>query len=181
MSSRSSARSTLRGPSSDARGWALVSLVGLVAAIPDGDRILLDTTAVAAYLDRAEATHPMTRHILEDWVASGRNPAVLSMITVMELLVRPLRASPPGHHTLLAFIRNHPNLEAVPVDLQVAQDAAFLRATARLSPPDALVVGTGLAAQVGHLVTNDRKWSTKLASMTDRVRVVMLSDHLPFP
>jgi hypothetical protein len=63
----------------------------------------------------------------------------------------------------------------------VAQDAAFLRATARLSPPDALVVGTGLAAQVGHLVTNDRRWSTKLASMTDRVRVVMLSDHLPFP
>ena len=67
------------------------------------------------------------------------------------------------------------------MDLQVAQDAAFLRAAQRLSPPDALVVGTGLAAQVGHFVTNDRKWSTKLATMTDRVRVITLADHLPFP
>jgi predicted nucleic acid-binding protein len=158
-----------------------VSIASLIRAIPEGDRILLDTTALAAYLDESEATHPVTRHILADFVSTGRNPAIISMITVMELLMRPLRASPPGHHTLLAFLRNHPNLAAIPVDLQVAQDAAFLRAGPRLSPPDALVVATGLAAQVGHVVTNDRKWSTKLSSMADRVRVVTLSDHLPFP
>jgi predicted nucleic acid-binding protein len=87
---------------------------------------------------------------------------------------------PPGHHTLLAFLRNHPNLETVAVDLHV-QDAAFLRAAQRFSPPDALVVGTGLATQVRHLVTNDHKWSTKLAGMSDRIQVVTLSDHLPFP
>ena len=155
-----------------------LSLESLAAAIPDGDRVLLDTTALAAYLDGSEETHDVARHV-EGVVAPGRNPAVISMITVMELLVRPLRASPPGHHTLLAFLRNHPNLEALPVDLQVAQDAAFLRAAHRLSPPDALVVGTGLAAQVGHLVTNDRKWSTKLDAIGDRVRVVLLSDHVP--
>lgn len=158
-----------------------MSLASLEAAIAEGDRILLDTTAVAAYLDESEATHLLMKHLLEEVVAAGRNPAIVSMITVMELLVRPLRATPPGHHTLLAFLRNHPNLDAVPVDLQVAQDAAFLRAAQRLSPPDALVIGTGLAAQVGHLVTNDRKWATKLAPMSDRVRVVTLSDHLPFP
>ena len=157
-----------------------MSIASLTSAIPEGDRILLDTTAIAAYLDQSEATHPVTRHILDDLVATGRNPAVISMITVMELLVRPLRASPPGHHTLLAFLRNHPNLSAVPVDIQVAQDAAFLRAASSLSPPDALVVGTGLAAQVGHLVTNDRKWATKLASLSDRIRVVTLAQHLPF-
>lgn len=158
-----------------------MSEASLVRAIPEGDRMLLDTTALAAYLDDSEATHAVTRHILAEFVATGRNPAVISMITVMELLVRPLRESPPGQHTLLAFLRNHPNLEVVPVDLQVAQDAAFLRAAQRLSPPDALVVGTGLAAQVGHLVTNDRKWATKLSSMEARIRVLTLSDHLPFP
>lgn len=157
-----------------------MSIASLTSAILEGDRILLDTTAIAAYLDQSEATHPVTRFILDDLVATGRNPAIISMITVMELLVRPLRASPPGHHTLLAFLRNHPNLSAVPVDIQVAQDAAFLRAASRLSPPDALVVGTGLAAQVGHLVTNDLKWATKLASLSDRVRVVTLAHHLPF-
>ena len=41
---------------------------------------------------------------------------VISMVTVMELLVRPLRASPPGHHTVLSFLRNHPNLELVSIE-----------------------------------------------------------------
>ena len=53
--------------------------------------------------------------------------------------------------------------------LQIAQDAAFLRADKRFSPPDALVVATGLATQVRHLVTNDHDWSTKLASMSTRI------------
>ena len=158
-----------------------MSVAGLLRVLPEGDRILLDTTALAAYLDHSEVTHGVTRHILDAFVTTGRNPAVISMVTVMELLVRPLRASPSGHHTLLAFLRNHPNLVAVPIDLQVAQDAAFLRAGPRLSPPDALVVATGLAAQVGHLVASDRKWSPKLTSMSGRIRVLTLSDHLPFP
>lgn len=78
----------------------------------------------------------------------------------------------------MAFLRGQPNLSAVPVDLQVAQDAAFLRATHRFSPPDALIVGTGFAAQVGHLLTNDRDWARKLAGLESRIRVCTLSEHL---
>jgi hypothetical protein len=103
------------------------------------------------------------------------------MITIMELLVRPLRASPPGHNTVVAFLRNYPHLESAPVDLQVVQDAAFLRAAQRFSPPDALIVGTGLAAQVAHLVTNDQAWAGKLANLSGRIKVVLLSEHLPSP
>ena len=150
-------------------------------ALPEGDRILLDTTALAAYLDATESTHGLARHLVDDLVASGRNPAVVSMITVMELLVRPLRATPRGHHTILAFLRAQANLTAVPVDLEVAQDAAFLRAAQRFSPPDALIVGTGLATQVGHLVTNDRAWVRKLSGLESRIRVCMLADHRAEP
>ncbi len=82
---------------------------------------------------------------------------------------------------MLAFLRNYPNLVTIPVDLQVAQDAASLRADKRFSPPDALIVGTGLAVQVRHLVTNDHNWATKLASMSARIGVVRLSSYLPFP
>lgn len=153
----------------------------LLDAIADGDRLLLDTTILAAYLDATDATHPVARYVLGELVESGRNPGVVSMITVMEILVRPLRASPPGHHTVLAFLRGHPNLECVPVDLQVAQEAAHLRAADRFAPPDALIVGTGLAVQVRHLVTNDRDWTPKLARMAERIAVVQASDHLPFP
>lgn len=119
--------------------------------------------------------------MLKELVESGRNPAVVSMITVMEILVPPLRRSPPGHHTVLAFLRSHPNLEAVPVDLQVAQEAAALRATHRLAPPDALIVGTGIATQVGHLVTNDGDWKRRLSAISARIEVVQTADHLPFP
>lgn len=158
-----------------------MSIESLEVAIPAGDRVLLDTTTLAAYLDTTEAVHPIAQHVVEEFVGNGRNEAVISMITVMELLVRPMRATPPGHHTVMAFIRNQPNLAAVEVDLQIAQDAAFLRAAHRFSPPDALVVGTGLAAQVGHLVTNDYAWDSRLATMEARIRVCVLARHLPFP
>ncbi len=158
-----------------------MSEASLLAAISERDRLLLDTTMLAAFLDATDATHAVARYVLQELVATGRNPAVISMVTVMEILVRPMQSTPPGHHTVLAFLRTHPNLTCVPVDLQVAQDAAHLRATARFAPPDALIVGTGLAAQVRHLVTNDRAWSAKLAAMSSRVTVVQASAHLPFP
>jgi predicted nucleic acid-binding protein len=157
-----------------------VSLSSLLEAIAEGDRVLLDTTVLAAFLDATDATHPVARHVVNELVASGRNPAVVSMVTVMEILVRPMRATPPGHHTVLAFLRTHPNLTCVPVDLQVAQEAAHLRAERRFAPPDALIVGTGLAAQVRYLITNDRDWSGKLATISSRIAVVQMSSHLPF-
>jgi predicted nucleic acid-binding protein len=158
-----------------------VSLSSLLRAIAEGDRVLPDTTVLAAYLDATDATHPVARHVVDELVATGRNPAVVSMVTVMEILVRPMRATPPGHHTVLAFLRTHPNLTCVPVDLQVAQEAAHLRADKKLAPPDALIVATGLAAQVRHLITNDHDWSGKLATSSSRITVVQTSSHLPFP
>jgi predicted nucleic acid-binding protein len=158
-----------------------VSLASLDAAIAEGDRLLLDTTTLAAYLDATDATHPVARHVLQELVATGRNPAVVSMISVMEILVRPLRSSPPAHHTVLSFLRTHPHLECVAIDMQVAREAAHLRASERFSPSDALIVGTGLATQVHHLFTNDGEWARKLVRMTGRIAVVRASEHLPFP
>jgi predicted nucleic acid-binding protein len=158
-----------------------VSRASLLTAIPSGDRILLDTTVLAAFLDATDVTHPVAQHVLTELVATGRNPGVVSMITVMEILVRPMRATPSGQYTVLAFLRSHPNLDCVPIDLQIAKEAAHLRADKRFAPPDALVVGTALAAQVRHVVTNDHEWSTKLAAMSSRLNVVQASSHLPFP
>ena len=156
-----------------------MSLAGLEAALPAGDRILLDTTALAAYLEAAEPAHPVARHVIDSFVAGGRNAAVVSTVTVMEILIRPLRAVPPRHHTLLDFLSHQANLSVVALDLQMAQDAAMLRAEHRLSPPDALIVGTGIACQVGHLVTNDLDWGRKLARLEGRIKVCLLQDHLP--
>lgn len=152
--------------------------VTLERALPAGDRILLDSTVLAAYLDDSEPTHPIATTIINDFVGSGRNEAVIAMVTVMEVLVRPLRRAPVGHHTVLAFIKHQAHMEAVPLDLQMAQEAASLRASHRLSAPDALIVGTGIAAQVGHLITNDHRWSAKLAPIRDRIGVITIDDFM---
>lgn len=46
---------------------------------------------------------------------------------------------------------------------------------------DPNIIGTGIAAQVGHLVTNDRVWKTRLAAISHRIAVVRVAEHLPFP
>jgi predicted nucleic acid-binding protein len=140
--------------------------------------VLLDTTCLAAYLDAGESVHPIARHVLDAFVASGRNPAVLSMVTVMEILVRPLRSQPDAHRTVLSFLKRHPNLTPEPTTITVALEAATLRADHRLRPPDALIVGTALAAGVHLVVTNDHEWRAKLHAIEERVLVVTLSDYL---
>jgi predicted nucleic acid-binding protein len=97
----------------------------------------------------------------------------------MEVLVRPLRAgvSAPYEH-LMDFLTSFPNLRPMSVDLAVAQEAASLRAAFRLSTADALIVATGIAAQVHHLVTNDADWVRKLQPISGRIRVALLAHHL---
>lgn len=151
-------------------------------ALPAGHHLLLDTTTLIAYLNQGEAVSPLASHIIDELVSRGRNQAVVSIITVMELLVRPLRqkAREP-YQRIIDFLTNFPNLRIVNIDLDVAQEAASLRATHNFSPPDALIIATGIAAGVGHLVTNDDEWLRRLQSASYRVKVCHLADYLPFP
>ncbi|HAF09691.1 MAG TPA: hypothetical protein DCK98_06370 [Chloroflexi bacterium] len=158
-----------------------MSQASLEKAIPEGDRILLDTSALLAYLGVPAPTTPLVRHVIDEYVRSGRNLATVSMVTVMEILVRPLAAGPgPEYVHVMDFLQRFPNLRAVPIDLPIAQEAASLRAQHKFKTPDALVIATGLAAHVGHLVCNDAQWKSRLSAISTRVKVLYLEDHLPF-
>lgn len=152
----------------------------IAAAIPVGDRVLLDTTSLIAYFNGNEQVSPICAHIIDGWIMGGRNEAIVSMVTVMEIMIRPLRRNPGVYQHVLDFLRNFPNVRPLVIDLAVAQEAASQRASYNFSPPDALIVGSGLVAQVGHLVTNDAAWKTKLKPVSARVKVCYLGDHLPF-
>jgi predicted nucleic acid-binding protein len=116
---------------------------------------------------------------MNEMVSTGRNPAVLSMISIAEVLVRPMRAGVLERYDhLLDFLTKFPNLRPIPVDLAVAQEAASLRASYRLAMADALIVATGIVSQVHHLVTNDADWSRKLQPISGRIRVCHLSRFL---
>jgi predicted nucleic acid-binding protein len=141
---------------------------------------LLDSTVLIAHLDGSEAVSRAATHLIDGLIRKGRNAAVVSMVSVMEVLVGPLRRARPEHLHVLDFLTRHPNLQAQPIDLVVAQEAAGLRALFGLATPDALVVATGVVAQVAHLVTNDERWKKRLRQLPARVKVVYLADHLPW-
>lgn len=151
-------------------------MTALEDRLAPGDRILIDSSVLAAYLDGGERTSALAAFLLDDLVRTGRNPAVVSMVSVMETLIRPLRHLPAAHGTVLAFYREFPNLVAAPVNLDVAAEAANLRVAFGLSAPDALIAATGLSAGVARLVTNDRAWRARLEPLRDRASVIVLAD-----
>ena len=155
-----------------------MSLDRLERTIRPGERVLVDTTTLIAYLNREELATLGALHMLNEMIQSGRTLGIVSMVTVMEILVRPLRVgAPEPYQHVMEFITQFPNLSAVPIDLVVAQEAASVRAMFRLSPPDALIVASGLVRQVHHLVTNDGAWVRKLQPIAARIRVCQLDRY----
>lgn len=136
-----------------------MSRATLEASIPAGAPILLDTSTILAYLSGQEAVSPAATVVLDEFVARGRNRAVISAITVTEALVRPFRAaSEPGLRAVEAFLGHFPNLAVVPIDFGTARDAARIRALSAAPTPDAAILASGRAAGVRVAVANDARW-----------------------
>lgn len=98
--------------------------------------------------------------------------AVLSSVTAMEVIVKPLRVAPKSVVPIYDFLTYWPNLTLFPVDLRVALEAASLRASYAFKTPDALIVATGIVGRAGRLVTNDKEWRKKLARIKAQVKVL---------
>jgi predicted nucleic acid-binding protein len=131
----------------------------LDAAIPAGAMVLLDTSTVLAYLSGAEPASAVAASVIDGFVASGRNPAIVSAITMMETLVRPMRAASSTAIRLVDdFLLRFPNLRVDPVTAAVAREAARIRAATAAPTPDALILATAVAASAKVIVGNDRSW-----------------------
>ncbi|MBC5798701.1 MAG: PIN domain-containing protein [Candidatus Eremiobacteraeota bacterium] len=142
-----------------------------------GERVLLDTSTLVAYFNGNEVVSPVAQHVIDVLVHDGRNAAVVSALTAAEVFVLPLRAAPRGLPHIHAFLTRWPNLSLMNIDLHVAQEAATVRAAHGFKTPDAVIIASGIVAQVAHLVTNDAAWNKKLASMKARFRVCELANY----
>lgn len=160
---------------------AHLSSASLGRAVPEGAMLLLDTSALIAYFG-SEQTTPVAAAIIDGFVRSGRNPAVVSVVSVTELIIRPLRAADATFaEGLVRFLVHLPNLKLAEIDLAIAQEAGRLRARLGFASPDALILATGLVRRCGQLISNDRRWGTTLPGSGSNAAVVQLDDHLPFP
>ena len=148
----------------------------LDAAIPAGATILLDTSAVLAYLSGAELASAAATSVIDGLVATGRNPAVVSAITVTEALVRPMRATSSTAIRLVDdFLLRFPHLRIDPVTIAVAREAARIRATTAARTPEALILATAALAPAPIVVCSDASWPSLAKRAQLEARVVVLA------
>ena len=147
-----------------------------VDEIPAGDFLVLDTSTIIAYLNAREDVSPAARLVIEQLVASGRNPAVISSVTVAEILVRPLRELGHVPRYVKTFLLDYPGLSVRSADYLVAAQAADIRAHTDASLSDALVAATATLTSSRWLITNDRELRERLAKHKWDTTVLLLSD-----
>ena len=134
----------------------------------------LDTSVFIYHLEAHPRYQPLTQELLES-VQAGRQKAVTSVITVMELTVRPwqLRRSTVARE-YEALLVHFPNLVLADVTRVVARRAAQLRARYNVRPADALQAATALLDQATAFVTNDRR----LARLAPKMDVLILESFV---
>jgi predicted nucleic acid-binding protein len=117
----------------------------------------LDTAIFIYHLEAHPRYQPLTQELLTG-IQVGRQRAVTSTVTVMELTVRPWQVGRPAvAREYEALLVHFPRLTLAHVTRDVARRAAQLRARYRLRPAGALQVATALVSGATAFVTNDRR------------------------
>ena len=117
---------------------------------------LLDSVAVAGFLDRDDAFHADADARVRE--LAGRDTLIVSVITYAELLT----GAGLGHHGQSAVRGFFEELidEVSSVDRAVAERAAQLGShTPSLKMPDALILATADLRAADLVVTGDKRWS----------------------
>lgn len=120
--------------------------------------IALDTSILIYHLEENPAYIVQTSTFLQA-IQQGRCHGILSEITLLELLVLPLRLQMQDvadEYELL--LTSYPNLNLIPVSRPIILKAASIRATYGLKTPDSLIIATAISAGATLLVTNDKQW-----------------------
>lgn len=122
----------------------------------DRERIGLDTNVFIYFLE-AHPRYGSWCASLFDLIERGRNPAMTSTITLLELLVQPYRDQKEElAQKIFALTTTYPSLQWIPVTMNLADQAAELRARYRLSTPDAIHLATAIGQKATRFYGNDR-------------------------
>jgi predicted nucleic acid-binding protein len=146
----------------------------LADRIAPGASLLIDSSVVLAYLAGNEPTSALATELFDSLIATGRNPASLSTVTVGEILVRPFKRGPAAVAVAEGFLRHFADMRLVAVTYEVAREAARVRALTDLPMPDALIISSALAVDADVLVTSDRTWRSRLADLDPTIEILEL-------
>ena len=133
-------------------------------------KIALDTAALIYYIEM----HPTYLPLVEPTIdAMDRSEVVgiTSTITLVEVLVLPLREKDFDLVQEYQSILLHSNLQLISVSEDIAQKAAEIRAAYNLRTPDSIQIATAIVKGADLLITNDKNWQR-----ITEIAVVVLDD-----
>jgi predicted nucleic acid-binding protein len=145
----------------------------LSTALHGHRRVGLDTSVFIYHIEGATQFAEPAGTALDE-LARGAFEGVTSVLTLMEIAVKPLQLERPQvadeYEVLLA---TYPHLLVVDVDRAIARLAATLRARHRLRPADALQIAASLELEATAFLTND-----KGLRRVSEIQVLLLEDFV---
>ena len=134
----------------------------------------LDTNVIIYSLENVAPYRELTGQVLR-LMDRGLIVGHVSTVVETEVLVKPMRdRNRRALETIELFFRNSPNLVIRSVDRTVARRAAAVRASSRLSLPDATIVATALEDRCDVLIGND----SSVARYSSGIPYLYLNDYL---
>lgn len=125
-----------------------------------GQKIAIDTM-IFIYAFEEHPAHASFLRSFFSALEKGEMESVTSSVTITECLTQPYRVKDFGLAAqYMAVFRNFPHLSVVPVTDDIAERAAFLRASQNLKTPDALQLATALLSGSNFFLTNDQSLSS---------------------
>jgi predicted nucleic acid-binding protein len=152
-----------------------VALKRLMSEIGRLSRIGLDSSVLIYHLEDVRPYSDLTEDLFAA-IGRGTPGAVLSTISMAELLVKPWKERQPGRVAACTrFVTSLPHARVVAPDVEVASEAARLRASHGIRLPDALLVATARRERAEAFLTNDRGLRRL---QVEGIRVVVLQDYV---
>lgn len=118
--------------------------------------IFIDTSAFIYFVEHHSRYFSLCETLFRG-IESGTIKASTSTLTLLELLVQPYRLQRDDLVLkFYALLTTYPHLVWVPVTLNVADNAARIRAEHRLKTPDAIQAASAVTAGATGFVCNDK-------------------------
>jgi predicted nucleic acid-binding protein len=119
--------------------------------------IALDTN-LFIYAFEQHSEYGETVKAIFDCIEDGTVSAVASVITLTEILVKPIREGNDALEKRYKLLFTHfPNLSVLPIHTAIAERAANLRGKYQIKTPDALILATALSAGSELFITSDER------------------------
>ncbi len=139
-----------------------------------GKTVGLDTAPLIYYIE----DHPTYAELLAPFfeaVRSGETRIVTSTVTLLEVLVQPLKHGDESlAHAYNDILLSSPHIFTVPVTPATAQTAAELRAAGKLKTPDAIHLATAINHRADAFLTGDRDFGE-----FDLLKILRVRDLAP--